>query len=174
MRVNETTWTVKYMEETGVYQIFKEEACFCNHLRNAHCIACGVCAYSWICTYQDNRTGISCNHRHAVNMLTAESSLTERLGSRPDKVGFVKAIANYEGNVVEAAQERREARYQKLESVKDYYAVIEAAASSIAKEDNENVNECLGSMLSYMRLATNAISCQYSYGVSTGNKEGPR
>ncbi|VDL77528.1 unnamed protein product [Nippostrongylus brasiliensis] len=40
----------------------------CAPARNVHCPVCRVCPYSWTCTSLDNRTGITCMHRHAVTV----------------------------------------------------------------------------------------------------------
>ncbi|KAK6017701.1 hypothetical protein OSTOST_16774, partial [Ostertagia ostertagi] len=52
-----------------------------------------------------------------------------------------------------AEQERREARYNKLSSIKSVYAVVQASATSLAKTDTDEAMQQLEKILGYMELA---------------------
>ncbi|KAK5973101.1 hypothetical protein GCK32_012711, partial [Trichostrongylus colubriformis] len=81
---------------------------------NVHCPICDVCPYAWSCSCMDNRTGISCVHRHAVMLHSKPSNIAAM--SQPQ--GYEEtAITGEQGSSVtqistdvSAAQERKEQR----------------------------------------------------------------
>ncbi|KAK6052232.1 hypothetical protein COOONC_10262 [Cooperia oncophora] len=119
--------------------------------KNTHCLNCGVCAYAWSCTCMDNRTGVSCPHKHAVKLLTPECLPSECVQENaPD------FVVEMDTPVVEA-QERKEARYQKLNAIRSTYAAIDAKASLLAKLDTDEAMAPLQDILNRMQSTAGTI-----------------
>ncbi|VDL86116.1 unnamed protein product [Nippostrongylus brasiliensis] len=121
--------------------------------RNNHCLKCGVCAYSWDCTCNDNRLGISCPHRHAVKMILTTSSVREREGASSSQ----EAPAATVRSPISEAQKRQEECFQQLSALKAMYAVVEARANTLAKSGTEDAISQLKEAFAYVELAARAL-----------------
>ncbi|WKY05431.1 hypothetical protein Q1695_006000 [Nippostrongylus brasiliensis] len=64
VQAGQNSWQVYNSAGTEVFDVKWEAPCCCHPQINTHCLRCGVCAYEWLCTCLDNRSGISCAHRH--------------------------------------------------------------------------------------------------------------
>lgn len=107
----ERRWSVESMTQGKFFTVEYKGACSCKFMANVHCHLCDVCPYSWTCTCLDNRTGISCVHRHAVKTYrnhliqpVQEQSPTEIVEEAPEVA--------IESQQVEA-QHRRQDRYER-------------------------------------------------------------
>ncbi|KAK6021925.1 hypothetical protein OSTOST_12392 [Ostertagia ostertagi] len=137
---------------TKTFEVTFVGTCTCDPVKNTHCITCGVCAYAWNCTCMDNRAGISCPHRHAVKMLFPDDLPVETAVMASEEAMFCHPELDSEAPST-AEQERREARYNKLSSIKSVYAVVQASATSLAKTDTDEAMQQLEKILGYMELA---------------------
>ncbi|KAK6032115.1 hypothetical protein OSTOST_01712, partial [Ostertagia ostertagi] len=111
---------------------------------------CGVCAYAWSCTCMENRSGISCPHRHAVKMVTRGKSRKHQPQLRQKKwFLLIRSLS------MSPQQWHRNAvkHVTKLSAIKSAYAVLEATATSLAKHDTDEAMEQLEEILCYIQLA---------------------
>lgn len=165
----EGIWTVLSKDRTKTYEVIKDGSCYCHQIQNTHCISCGVCAYAWRCTCLDNRSGISCIHRHAVMTFAYKAigpevqSLEESVSRRSDDANPTEGneasvhCSELGGTSVNPEQEHREARYQTLHAIKSTYAVVEAAATSLAKSNTEEAKTKLEEILAHLQLAAGVV-----------------
>ncbi|KAK6057522.1 hypothetical protein COOONC_04961 [Cooperia oncophora] len=109
-------------------------------------------AHTWI-----TGSSISCLHRHAVKILNQDTlsvETVETAGYNISRNCLLRPPLEADSDApITVAQERREARYQKLSAIKSTYAVVEAAATSLAKVDTDEAMEQLEEILCYLQLA---------------------
>uniref|UniRef100_A0A7I4Z4N5 SWIM-type domain-containing protein n=1 Tax=Haemonchus contortus TaxID=6289 RepID=A0A7I4Z4N5_HAECO len=131
-----------------------------------------TCLYSWECSCLDNRSGVSCIHRHAVQIFgrglttscTAESkeseeSIPEFQLSRNDlysREENLPAAAPGVQEIATSAQLRKEQRYRKLNEIMSTYAAFEFKAKALARANaDDSLNkERLEEVLRYLKLAS--------------------
>ncbi|WKY00766.1 hypothetical protein Q1695_015081 [Nippostrongylus brasiliensis] len=68
LRIDTKQWKVADVSPGKTFSVATKGGSDCAPARNVHCPVCRVCPYSWTCTCLDNRTGITCMHRHAVTV----------------------------------------------------------------------------------------------------------
>ncbi|KAK5966562.1 MULE domain-containing protein [Trichostrongylus colubriformis] len=145
----ENKWHVQNKTSSKSFEVTFNGACTCHPKENTHCLFCGVCAYAWSCTCLDNRSGISCPHRHVVKVFSAGRLPAESILEEP----VPPPTAPEFGAQTSEAQRRREERYHKLSAIKSTYAVVEATATSLAKVDTEEAMQQLEEILAHLQLA---------------------
>ncbi|KAK6047541.1 hypothetical protein COOONC_14956, partial [Cooperia oncophora] len=150
--IEDNKWQVYNKESTKSSEVTYEGPCTCDSTKNTHCLNCGVCAYAWSCTCLDNRSGICCAHRHAVRILNPDRLPVETLATTSQVTVSSSSEVDL-GEPITPAQERREARYQKLGAIRSAYAVIDGAATVLAKDDTDEAMQHLEEILCYMQLA---------------------
>ncbi|KAK5974676.1 C2H2-type domain-containing protein [Trichostrongylus colubriformis] len=114
---------------------------------NVHCPICDVCPYAWSCSCMDNRTGISCVHRHAVMLHSKPSNIAAM--SQPQ--GYEEtAITGEQGSSVtqistdvSAAQERKEQRNLLRNSISAKVSVLQTNVNVLVNTDTEQAREML-------------------------------
>lgn len=159
----ENHWHILNRDRTKTYEVFLDGQCFCHHTKNTHCVSCGVCAYTWRCTCLDNRSGISCHHRHAVKMFAhkegnsglPEASVSDAIGetSTAQEDGSCAYSSEVQSTAISGEEEHRQARYQTLNAIRDTYAVVEAAAKSLARMNTDEAKMKLDEILAHLQLA---------------------
>ncbi|KAK6013719.1 hypothetical protein OSTOST_20940 [Ostertagia ostertagi] len=152
VNIAEYKWEVKNRTGTKSFEVTYEGPCSCHTTNNIHCLTCGVCAYAWSCTCPDNRSGISCPHRHAVIIVSPDGLSLERPTTSTEGMAPSPSEPHLDEPTI-SAQERREARYHKLSAIKSTYAVVEATATSLARLDTDEAMEQLEEILCHMQLA---------------------
>ncbi|WKX96422.1 hypothetical protein Q1695_012679 [Nippostrongylus brasiliensis] len=153
VEVSQHEWQVNNRSGTKAFNVTCTGSCACDSERNNHCLKCGVCAYSWDCTCNDNRLGISCPHRHAVKMILTTSSVRESEGASSSQ----EAPAATVRSPISEAQKRQEECFQQLSALKAMYAVVEARANTLAKSGTEDAISQLKEAFAYVELAARAL-----------------
>ncbi|KAK5974864.1 MULE domain-containing protein [Trichostrongylus colubriformis] len=148
VNVGENKWQVQNRASSKSFEVTFSGPCTCHPKENTHCLTCGVCAYAWNCTCLDNRSGISCPHRHAVKLLTTGIPAETLIVDEP-----VPSPSQLESGAPTSPQQRREERYHKLSAIKSTYAVVEATATSLAKVDTDEAMQQLEEILAHLQLA---------------------
>ncbi|VDL78660.1 unnamed protein product [Nippostrongylus brasiliensis] len=147
VQVGPNEWRVDVSEVTW------EGPCNCDPKRNTHCLKCGVCAYSWSCTCNDNRPGISCSHRHAVKM----ASNTPPLLAESEGTSGEHALAVCVESPITDAQQLREACLQKINAIRRMSAVVNARATSSLKSPTDDTLLELEEAYVHLELSARAL-----------------
>ncbi|KAK6021027.1 zinc finger, C2H2 type [Ostertagia ostertagi] len=166
------TWLVESSKPQEYFTVSWEGRCSCNLMSNVHCLLCDVCPYAWECTCLDNRSGVSCIHRHAVKIYGCELLPTgtnievEESAQEGELLGILEEEFE-EGNVgvevegdqqgEKSVQNRREQRYQKLNEIMSTYAAVEMSAKSLAKVDSDESMKKLEKILEHLKLAADVV-----------------
>ncbi|KAK5976143.1 hypothetical protein GCK32_000505 [Trichostrongylus colubriformis] len=148
-RVSAEKWEVYSRQSEELLYVQRRTGCQCCESveGNVHCPICDVCPYAWSCSCMDNRTGISCVHRHAVMLHSKPSNIAAM--SQPQ--GYEEtAITGEQGSSVtqistdvSAAQERKEQRSLLRNSISAKVSVLQTNVNVLVNTDTEQAREML-------------------------------
>ncbi|KAK5969559.1 MULE domain-containing protein [Trichostrongylus colubriformis] len=83
-------WELQGKKPEEKFIVENKGGCICPSTSNVHCPLCSVCPYTWTCTCLDNRTGISCLHRHAAKISQNRAAIPREKSSAPEPADFVQ------------------------------------------------------------------------------------
>ncbi|CAJ0600490.1 unnamed protein product [Cylicocyclus nassatus] len=176
-RIGEMEWQVEGKQPTDLYTVTQGECrCDISMGHNVHCPLCNICPYSWNCLCLDNRSGISCLHRHAVKLYGGE--IATRISSAEPVAG--EGVEGRRLEVEEAlpptlepstsrvttAQERKQERSQMRNDIESRYAVVYSHVNVLVNTDTA---ESLDSLKEIYELIDQASRIRVRGSVSEPN-----
>ncbi|KAL6723575.1 hypothetical protein Aduo_018562 [Ancylostoma duodenale] len=155
-------WELQGRTPEEKFQVSYQEGCVCSVSlsEKVHCPLCDGCPYSRTCTCLDNRTGISCLHRHAAKQygwdLAVQPSSTSAITSEGDGSSTrelpIEAVyldepstsvsLDVEGPPTSAApvmsaQERKQERSEMRNSIESKYSVVYTSVNLLLNTDTD-------------------------------------
>ncbi|KAK5982040.1 hypothetical protein GCK32_011983 [Trichostrongylus colubriformis] len=142
-------WEVYSRQSEELLHVQRRTGCQCNKSdeANVHCPICDVCPYAWSCSCMDNRTGISCVHRHAVMLHSRPSNTAAILQTQSSEEvavsGEEESTAAQISAEVSAAEERKEQRSLLRNSISAKVSVLQTNVNILVNTDTEQAREML-------------------------------
>ncbi|CAJ0605227.1 unnamed protein product [Cylicocyclus nassatus] len=176
-RIGEMEWQVEGKQPTDLYTVTQGECrCDISMGHNVHCPLCDICPYSWNCSCLDNRSGISCLHRHAVKLYGGEIatriSAAEPVagegveGRRIEVEEALPPTLEPSTSRVTTAQERKQERSQMRNDIESRYAVVYSHVNVLVNTDTA---ESLDSLKEIYELIDQASRIRVRGSVSEPN-----